>query len=69
MVTDQRPHSSKSTEAGATTPTPSIGIFWLVLDNTQSPVLLTDLCPVGSGEPYGDFLTHGGHYDHWGKLA
>jgi hypothetical protein len=64
-------HSSASPPVASTSPTstPSVGIFWLVLDTSRSPFLLVDLCPVGLGEPYGDFLTHGGHYDYWSKLA
>lgn len=25
--------------------------------------------PVSAAEPYGDFLTHGGHYEFWSALA
>jgi hypothetical protein len=68
-VADQPPQGSRRIASAATTATPSIGVFWLVQGNAQLPVLLADLCPVGSGEPYDDFLTYGGHYDHWDKLA
>ncbi|WP_120010205.1 hypothetical protein [Teichococcus vastitatis] len=32
-------------------------------------MLLVDLVPVARGEAYGEFLTHGGHYEHWTRLA
>lgn len=48
---------------------PSIGIFWLVQDRGAPPTLLVDSCPLAQGEPYGDFLTYGGHYEHWEQLA
>ena len=32
-------------------------------------MLLADLVPLEQGEPYGEFLTYGGHYEHWESLA
>jgi hypothetical protein len=48
---------------------PNVGIFWRIQTSTTTPVLLVDFVPVESGEPYGDFLTHGGHYEFWSKTA
>jgi hypothetical protein len=39
---------------------PSVGIFFLVGDTW-----LIDAVPVADGEPYGDAVEHGGHYDLW----
>ena len=48
---------------------PSIGIFWGIVGAGQQPALLVDLVPLAGGETYGEFLTHGGHYEYWTKLA
>ena len=49
--------------------TPSIGIFWVITETGQKLQLLADLLRVDQGEPYGEFLTHGGHYEYWEQLA
>ena len=46
---------------------PQIGIFWRVHASGAAPVLLVDCVPAAVAEPYGDFLTHGGHYEFWTK--
>ncbi|KAA2211359.1 hypothetical protein [Teichococcus oryzae] len=48
--------------------TPAVGIFWGVGGGGRPATLLADLVPLDQAEPYGDFLTHGGHYDHWLSL-
>jgi hypothetical protein len=48
---------------------PSIGIFWVLSVPGRSPQVLADLVALDQGEPYGEFLTHGGHYEHWESLA
>src|SRR4051812_37009936 len=48
---------------------PCVGIFWSVFEASQPLMLLADLVPLGEAEPYGDFLTHGGHHEHWAALA
>jgi hypothetical protein len=48
---------------------PLIGIFWRIRTSDAQPMLLADCVPVDGAEPYGDFLTHGGHYEFWSKLA
>ena len=48
---------------------PAVGIFWGIAEGGQPPVLLADLVPLERGEPYGEFLTHSGHYEHWESLA
>jgi len=48
---------------------PAIGIFWVVTDRGGSPRVLADLIPLVQGEPYGEFLTYGGHYTFWERLA
>jgi hypothetical protein len=44
--------------------TPNVGIFFVV-DNQ----LLMDAVPVENGEPYGDSMGHGGHYDFWETMS
>lgn len=39
---------------------PQVGIFFYVDDE-----IVVDAVPVGSGEPYGEAVQHGGHYDYW----
>jgi hypothetical protein len=48
---------------------PAVGIFWVIAESGGPTMLLVDLAPLDEAEPYGDFLTHGGHYDHWLSLA
>ena len=48
---------------------PAVGIFWGIAEGDEPPVLLADLAPLEQGEPYGEFLTHGGHHEHWESLA
>jgi hypothetical protein len=50
-------------------PVPHVGIFWRIVTATTGPTLLVDSVEMADAEPYGDFLTHGGHYDFWSKLA
>jgi hypothetical protein len=69
MMPEQRPEDFQSMRETAQNLTPFIGIFWLIMERNGSPVLLADRCSVAAGEPYGDFLTYGGHYDHWSDLA
>lgn len=47
---------------------PQVGIFWILAVGGQH-ALLSDRVALANAEPYGDFLTHGGHYDHWTQLA
>src|ERR1700722_18854283 len=49
--------------------TPQIGIFWSIQTSGTAPILLVDCVPISEAEPYGDFLTHGGHYEFWSKHA
>ena len=49
--------------------TPHIGIFWRVQASDGDATLLVDCVPMAKGEPYGEFLNHGSHYDYWIKLA
>jgi hypothetical protein len=51
------------------TATPSVGIFWGLAEAGRPPLLLVDLRPLDEAEPYGDFLTHGGHHEYWMALA
>jgi hypothetical protein len=51
------------------TRTPEIGIFWRVQTAKATPVLLADSVPLDQAERYGDFLTHGGHYEFWSSMA
>lgn len=46
---------------------PLVGIFWGIGEGRAA--LLADAVPLGRAEPYGDFLTHGGHHEHWERLA
>lgn len=48
---------------------PQLGIFWHIVTAATGPTLLADAVPTAEAEPYGDFLTHGGHYEFWTKLA
>ena len=43
---------------------PQVGIFFYV-----ECEIITDAVPVESGEPYGEAVQHGGHYDHWDSLV
>lgn len=52
-----------------TTRPPHVGIFWHIVTAATGPTLLVDAVPVAEAEPYGDFLTYGGHYEFWSKLA
>lgn len=47
----------------------AVGIFWGIAEGGQLPTLLVNLTPLSAAEPYGDFLTHGGHHDYWQKLS
>lgn len=49
-------------------PTGHVGIFWRIA-MASGPHLLTDSVPVDQAEPYGEFQTHGGHYEFWCRLA
>ncbi|TXN17261.1 hypothetical protein FV219_00470 [Methylobacterium sp. WL122] len=47
-------------------PSPSVGIFWGVRDESGALALVVDLTPLADAEPYGEALTHrGGHYEIW----
>jgi hypothetical protein len=48
---------------------PAVGIFWGVAEVGRPFFLLADLVPLREAELYGDFLSHGGHYEYWEKLA
>ena len=41
-----------------------VGIFFVIDDQ-----ILMDAVPVDQGEPYGDTLGHGGHYEFWELLV
>lgn len=43
---------------------PKVGIFYFV-DNK----ILMDAVPIETGEPYGDAIQHGSHYEFWEKLV
>jgi len=43
---------------------PKVGIFFFVDDE-----ILMDTVPVEDGEPYGDAIQHGGHYEFWERLV
>lgn len=47
----------------------AVGIFWVLVEQGESPQALADLVPVHQGERYDEFLTHGGHYEFWERLA
>ena len=49
--------------------TPQIGIFWHVQASDGDTILLVDCVPMAKAETYGEFLTHGTHYEHWSQLA
>lgn len=42
---------------------PKVGIFFFVGSN-----ILLDQVPVENGEPYGDAVQYGGHYEFWDRL-
>lgn len=44
----------------------SVGIFWMI--GEQRVTLLSRLCACGDAEPYGEFMTHGGHFEYWETL-
>ncbi|MCW3475931.1 hypothetical protein [Limobrevibacterium gyesilva] len=46
-----------------------VGIFWRIGATGAAPELLVDCVPVAHAESYGDFLTHGGHYEFWCALS
>lgn len=48
---------------------PAIGIFWVLVERGAPPQVLADLVPMDEGERYDEFLTHGGHYEFWERLA
>jgi hypothetical protein len=43
---------------------PKVGIFFIVDDQ-----LLVDAVPLEQGDPYGDTIGHGSHYDFWDTLT
>jgi len=45
-------------------PVPKVGIFFFV-----DGEIIMDTVPVENGEPYGDAIQHGGHYEFWEKLV
>ena len=47
----------------------NIGIFWVLAASGAPPQVLAELVSLHQGEPYGEFLTYGGHYDYWQRLA
>lgn len=49
--------------------TPQVGIFWRIQTSMIAPMLVIDSVPVEQAEPYGDFLTHGGHYEFWSAVS
>lgn len=49
--------------------TGAVGIFWVLTERNEQPTVLADLVPITQGEPYGEFLTYGGHYAYWERLA
>ncbi len=48
---------------------PAIGIFWVLIERGGPPQVLEDRVSVDRGEPYGEFLTYGGHYEYWERLS
>jgi hypothetical protein len=48
---------------------PQIGIFWRVESLATPQTLLVDCVAVVQGEPYGDHVTYGAHYEFWSALA
>ncbi|MBO1081679.1 hypothetical protein [Roseomonas haemaphysalidis] len=68
-MTQPRHHNHFAAASHATTTSePHVGIFWM-LAFADHPALLGHRVPLAQGEPYGDFLTHGAHYEHWTALA
>ena len=49
--------------------TPHVGIFWRIQTSTTTPAFLVDSVSIEQAETYGDFLTHGGHYEFWADMA
>ncbi|MCO6415849.1 hypothetical protein JYK14_06625 [Siccirubricoccus sp. KC 17139] len=47
---------------------PLVGIFWIIR-NGSGLAIISDLVELNAAEPYGEFLTYGGHYDYWAALA
>jgi len=47
----------------------AVGIFWVLTAPGGPPQVLVNLVPLAQGEPYGEFLTYGGHYAYWERLA
>ncbi len=45
-------------------PIPMVGIFYFIDDK-----VLFDAVPTADGEPYGDAVQHGSHYDFWDTLV
>lgn len=45
-------------------PVPKVGIFFVAGDR-----ILIDAVPVEQGEPYGDAVIHGAHYEFWSAFV
>lgn len=48
---------------------PSVGIFWVLGRGGDDRRVLADLKPVDEAEVYGEFRTHGAHYQFWDALG
>ena len=48
---------------------PYVGIFWFIQSGGSVASMIADRVPTVDGEPYGEFLTYGGHYEFWTKMA
>ncbi len=44
-------------------PNQQVGIFWFIDDH-----VIKDAVPYEAGEPYGEAIQHGGHYEFWDAL-
>jgi len=47
-----------------TTPVPKVGIYFFV-----DGAIIMDAAPIEKGEPYGDAIQYGGHYEFWESLT
>jgi len=46
---------------------PKVGIFWFIAKDGEDSLIM-DAVPYPKGEPYGDTIQHGEHYNFWKML-
>lgn len=64
MTVRQKPTKSRAKfEKPATKPSPKVGIFYFIDDQ-----IIMSAVPAKKGEPYGEAVQHGGHYEFWKSL-